>query len=355
MTQPHLDGIRSLRIRTARLDTHLLSCGDPAATPVIFVHGNFSAATYFEELMLALSSRFHCLAPDLRGYGDSEPKCVDATRGARDWSDDLRSLMHSLRIERAHFLGWSLGAAPIMQLAIDQPGAVCSLCLVAPVSPFGYGGSKTIHGEACYDDGAGSGGGTVPADFVARVAAKDTGSDAPFSPRNVIAGSFFYTPIKLAREDQLLAASLQQATGADHYPGDFKRSDNWPYVAPGRRGPINAISVRYLDLSGLIDAVHRPPVLWIRGDRDVVISDKAAADFGHLGKMGLIENWPGEDVYPPQPMVAQMRHVLERYQNVGGAYRERVMKDVGHTPFIEEPEEFLRHYTVFLRRIRVQE
>ena len=355
MTQPHLDGIRSARIPTARLDTHLLSCGDPAAAPVIFVHGNFSAATYFEELMLALSPHFYCLAPDLRGYGDSEPKGIDATRGARDLSDDLWFLMQSLNIERAHFLGWSLGAAPIVQLAIDRPGAARSLCLVAPVSPFGYGGSKNVGGEACYEDGAGSGGGAVPADFVARIAAKDTGRDDDFSPRNVIAGSFFYKPIKLAREDQLLAASLQQVTGTDHYPGDFKRSDNWPYVAPGQRGPINAISVRYLDLSHLIDAAERPPVLWIRGDRDVVISDNAAADFGTLGKMGVVENWPGEEVYPPQPMVAQMRQVLERYRVAGGDYRERVMRDVGHSPFLEKPAVFLRHYTEFLRRIRAQE
>lgn len=126
-------------------------------------------------------------------------------------------------------------------------------------------------------------------------------------------------------------------------------------MAPGQRGPINAISVRYLNLSHLIDAAERPPVLWIRGDRDVVISDNAAADFGTLGKMGVVENWPGEEVYPPQPMVAQMRWVLERYRVAGGDYRERVMRDVGHSPFLEKPVAFLRHYAEFLRRIRAQD
>jgi pimeloyl-ACP methyl ester carboxylesterase len=45
------------------------------------------------------------------------------------------------------------------------------------------------------------------------------------------------------------------------------------------------------------------------------------------------------DVYPPQPMLGQIRAVLEKYAAVGGSFREVVIEDAGHVPFIEKPEE----------------
>ena len=51
---PTLEGITSRMVPTARLNTHVLGCGPEDGTPVVFLHGNFSAATYWEETMLAL-------------------------------------------------------------------------------------------------------------------------------------------------------------------------------------------------------------------------------------------------------------------------------------------------------------
>ena len=42
----------------------------------------------------------------------------------------------------------------------------------------------------------------------------------------------------------------------------------------------------------------------------------------------------------PQPMVSQMRAVLEQYKENGGAYEELIIADTAHSPFIETPEEF---------------
>jgi pimeloyl-ACP methyl ester carboxylesterase len=39
-------------------------------------------------------------------------------------------------------------------------------------------------------------------------------------------------------------------------------------------------------------------------------------------------------------MLDQIRAVLERYRANGGTYREVVIPDCGHTPFLEKPEEF---------------
>jgi len=81
---------------------------------------------------------------------------------------------------------------------------------------------------------------------------------------------------------------------------------------------------------------------------DLAVSDAAASDPGALGQMGLIPGWPGAEVYPPQPMLAQTRAVLERYAIAGGAYREIVIQNAGHVPFLEKPAEFNAIFHPFL-------
>jgi pimeloyl-ACP methyl ester carboxylesterase len=54
-----------------------------------------------------------------------------------------------------------------------------------------------------------------------------------------------------------------------------------------------------------------------------------------------VPGWPGEEIYPPQPMVSQTRHVLAQYAAQGGAFEEVVIADTGHTPFVEKPAEFM--------------
>jgi len=51
---------------------------------------------------------------------------------------------------------------------------VLSLTLICPVSPYGFGGTKTANGIPCYEDYAGSGGGTVNLDFIQRIKEHDT-------------------------------------------------------------------------------------------------------------------------------------------------------------------------------------
>ena len=91
---PVLDGITAQTVATGRLATRVLSSGPDAGQPVLFIHGNASSATYWEEVMLALPDGYRALAPDLRGYGGADPaKKIDATRGTGDWADDLLALL----------------------------------------------------------------------------------------------------------------------------------------------------------------------------------------------------------------------------------------------------------------------
>ena len=345
---PTLPGITSQMIPTARLRTHILTSGPADGEPVVFVHGNASSATFWEELMLALPPRFRAIAPDLRGYGETEDLLIDSAQGAQQWAEDLKALSDTLGDRPAHLVGWSLGAAPVLQFALNYPELVRSITLVAPVSPYGFGGTKDEAGTPCYDDFAGSGGGAVNPEFVRRIQIADRGADDPNSPRVVINTFYYKPPFRAAREEEFLSSLLLEKTGADRYPGDFTPSTNWPNVAPGALGPMNATSPRNLNLSGIANMPHKPPILWIRGDSDQIVADNSLFDFGTLGMLGAVPGWPGTVVVPPQPMLGQTRAVLERYQANGGRYQEVVIADAGHSPHIEQPQAVLEAFLAFL-------
>lgn len=350
---PLLSGLSARDVETARLRTHVLERSVAGGKPVMLVHGNASASRFFEELMLALPADCWALAPDLRGYGASERKPVDATRGVRDWSDDLHALSAALGLgeqRKPHLVGWSMGAGVVMQYALDHPSEVASLTLISPLSPYGFGGTKDERGTLCWPDAAGSGGGTVNPDFVTRLAAGDRSADSPNSPRNVMNAFYFKPPFRAApeREDVFVEAVLSTVIGDDYYPGDTTTSDNWPATAPGPHGINNAMAPRYCNLSAFAELTPRPPVLWVRGADDQIVSDTSFFDLGFLGQLGAVPGWPGAEIYPPQPMVTQMRAVLDRYRANGGSYEEAVIEDAGHSPFVERPDAFQRRFLAFL-------
>ncbi len=349
MDKPQLlAGITTQMIETPRLAQHVYFSGPADGVPVVFLHGNFSAALYWEETMLALPAGFRGIAPDLRGYGWTEDKLIDATRGMRDWTDDLLALLDALGIAAAHFVGWSMGAGILYRFIADHAARVLSATLVCPVSPYGFGGTKDVAGHPCYDDFAGSGGGVVNPTFVQLIKEGDRGTGDPNSPRNVINAFYYKAPFQAAREEDFLTAALMEKTGSDRYPGDFVPSPNWPNVAPGVLGPVNAWSLKYIaqDAPDFLAANPKPPLLWIRGDSDMIVADMSMFDFGALGKLGFVPGWPGDDVYPPQPMIAQTRAALEQY----GAYTEHVIENTAHSPHIEKPDVFNKVLHEFLQK-----
>src|SRR5690349_19568428 len=71
---------------------HVLSRGPLDGPPVLLIHGNCSSALFWEPLVRGLPETWRIVMPDLRGYGESDPLPVDATRGLRDFADDVAAL-----------------------------------------------------------------------------------------------------------------------------------------------------------------------------------------------------------------------------------------------------------------------
>jgi pimeloyl-ACP methyl ester carboxylesterase len=100
---------------------------------VLLLHGTASSGAQWRSLTEALASRRRVLAPDLYGYGETDP-----------WPGDGRfALAHEAGLADAvlppgrgpiHLVGHSYGGAVALRLAIEQPERLQSLVLIEPVA-----------------------------------------------------------------------------------------------------------------------------------------------------------------------------------------------------------------------------
>jgi pimeloyl-ACP methyl ester carboxylesterase len=319
-------------------------------TPVLLIHGNCSSGAYWEPFvrrLLATGGSWRVVAPDLRGYGTTEPAPVDATRGLRDFADDVAALLDSESLfpagARPIVAGHSMGGGVAMHLAIAHPDRVTGLLLESPVSPYGFGGTRDPEGTLTSDDFAGTGGGAVNPEFVSRLAAKDRSSDDSASPRVVMRSTYVADPEAFGPDEEtMLDSLLSTVVGRDNYPGDATTVASWPTTGPGRRGVLNAMSPKWFSVADdLVALSPKPPIAWVRGSADVIVSDTSLFDLAYVGQIGAVPGWPGVEACPPQPMIGQTRAVLERYAAAGGSFTEFVLEGCGHSPHIERPAEFL--------------
>jgi pimeloyl-ACP methyl ester carboxylesterase len=346
-----LEGVRGREVATDRLRMQVYEAGPPDGIPVVLVHGNLSTGRFYEHLMSGAPERYRFIAPDMRGFGRTERIPIDATRGLGDWTGDVRSLVEALGIEvPVHLAGWSTGGAAVAGYAREHPTA--SVTLIDPVSPYGFGGTHP-DGSPCFPDFAGSGGGTGNPAFEARIAAGDRGSDDPVSPRNVMNAAYWRPDHREPpeREDVLVDEILLSVTGDDGYPGDSTTSANWPGVAPGTRGILNALSGKYCHWADIVEMDPKPPILWVHGSADAVIADGSAWEMGTLGSLEAVPGWPGVEIFPPQLMVSQIRDVLDAYAERGGRVRAEWFEGSGHGPMFDAAERFRATFFGFLDEV----
>jgi len=109
--------------------------GDPSGEPVILLHGFPEIAHSWRRQLPALAEAgYHAIAPDLRGYGDSDrPPAVDDYLAPK-LVGDILGLITALGHESAHIVGHDWGGGLAWGLAGNVPAAVRSLTILnAPV------------------------------------------------------------------------------------------------------------------------------------------------------------------------------------------------------------------------------
>lgn len=121
MPTAHLNGFRC----------HYLDQG--AGPALVLLHGLGSSARDWEAQMHALSPHFRVIVPDLRGFGASERRGPYAIP---QFCTDVRGLLDRLDVRHFSLLGYSMGGAIALQMALDQPARVPRLIVSNSVPSF---------------------------------------------------------------------------------------------------------------------------------------------------------------------------------------------------------------------------
>lgn len=247
----HSSRVRYLSRQTVvrGLRFHFLEWGDEEDPPVLLLHGGNQSAHSWDLVSLHLADRYHLLALDQRGHGDSEwAKDVDYSIEAR--AADALAFLKDQGVERATVIGHSMGGNVAMQMALSEPTALRALVLVDTGPELSTKGVATIHDFVTHN---------VEFDdldtFVERVAKYDR-----FRSREHITRTLKYN-------------LLQRADGKYVSKVDHRRA------ATGAGPRVTLDVVRAI--------IH--PVLLVRGDRsDVLEADAAERFVAALGDAVLV-------------------------------------------------------------------
>jgi pimeloyl-ACP methyl ester carboxylesterase len=132
---PRWAGIRSDWIDVHGTSVHVLAADRSAAgTPHLLVHGLGGGATNWLEVMAPLSERGPVIAPDLPGFGRTEPPYARASRVDLN-ARFLRALLAAVGWDRVILHGSSMGGTVALLLADLLGDRVERMVLAAPALP----------------------------------------------------------------------------------------------------------------------------------------------------------------------------------------------------------------------------
>ncbi|CAN5638687.1 alpha/beta hydrolase [soil metagenome] len=100
---------------------------------LIFLHYFGGSSLAWTEVIEELAKDYHCLAPDLRGFGTSD--ALPENYAVKDYADDVSNLISVLTIEDFVLIGHSMGGKIALALAARKPKGLHSLILLAPSPP----------------------------------------------------------------------------------------------------------------------------------------------------------------------------------------------------------------------------
>jgi len=133
------------RVPVGEYEFLLNETGDPSSPAILFLHGSGPGATgesNWRAVIEDLGDTYHCLAPDVIGFGDSthpEPPPQGIVPFTTLRTDTLLGLLDTLGIEQAHFVGNSMGGILSLDLVRKAPERVASIVLMgsggAPLPP----------------------------------------------------------------------------------------------------------------------------------------------------------------------------------------------------------------------------
>lgn len=119
----------SHHIVVGQMRLHYLDWGTKGRHPILFLHGGGLNAHTWDLVCLMLRDRYHCLALDQRGHGDSEWEPTADYRFDAQVAD-LEGFIEKLKLDRPLLVGHSMGGFAAMGYAIRHAATMAGLVLI---------------------------------------------------------------------------------------------------------------------------------------------------------------------------------------------------------------------------------
>lgn len=127
-----LEGFEVVKARLPGIEINFASAG--SGPPLLLLHGHPQTHIVWRKVApLFVAAGYHVIAPDLRGYGDSEAPPSDPSHlpySKRVMAQDQIALMAHLGYDRFSVVGHDRGGRVAHRLALDFPDAVKHLVLL---------------------------------------------------------------------------------------------------------------------------------------------------------------------------------------------------------------------------------
>jgi len=209
-----------------------LEWGDVGRPAVCFLHGGSAHAHWFDRVTPAFVDRFHVIALDQRGHGESqwaEPPAY----ATENFAADLVGFLDALGLARVTLVGHSMGGHNSMSFAAWHPDRVSALVIVD---------SRPM----------------IPTDRLDRLRRRGERTLRPYPSREAAVQSFRLVP----RETNAEPAFLAHLGAA----GVVERDGSWVY----RFDPASNAERRPVDAWTLLDRITAPTLI-TRGELSPVL------------------------------------------------------------------------------------
>ena len=122
-----MDNIHSEKIKVNGLDTHYFTAGQ--GDPLVVIHGGGGDARTWLNNIAALADNYTVYAPDLPGFGGSQP--LDGDCYIPEFTNFVEGFSNSVGLDKFHLMGHSIGGGVALNYALESPSKVRKLVLIS--------------------------------------------------------------------------------------------------------------------------------------------------------------------------------------------------------------------------------
>jgi pimeloyl-ACP methyl ester carboxylesterase len=121
-----------MKVASNGIQIHVKDRGN-GTLPVVFLHYWGGSSRTWDDVIAALPAQYRTVAPDLRGWGDSD--APPTGYALADFADDTQHMIAAMNLNRFVLVGHSMGGKIAQLLASRRPQGLVGLVLIAPSPP----------------------------------------------------------------------------------------------------------------------------------------------------------------------------------------------------------------------------